>query len=572
MATLQRYLPSAPSQLLGHILDRPELVAAVRELPGTTLWRLIERVGLEDCGELIALASSEQLEAMFDADLWGPDASGFEDRFDPQRFLLWLQLMGEAGDDALARRLCALPLDLLTLAVHRLVLVIDMDALLACLAGARDEAGEIERALENSTYEEWEEFRLIARDADAWADVWNALLLLDREHHAHLRGILERCCAMSTEYINGQGGLYEVLTSDEMLESDALAEREDRRAQLGFVSRGDAHSFLELARSGQVTGERDPITAAYFRAIDAPEQTARAAGVRRLTASAGGADLDGLLQLIAMSDPDAGERRSAPRVLPRSNAPQPAQVKRPGAGAKARASGPQQPQPRRRSGTRKRAVQTQELAPRGPVISRANRELSAKIPLVEALAALASEHPTAHGARMEELGYLANVLLAGCMRAGSKLRPVEALEAAVATCNLGLELWERAELPPGRESAAQLLQHVSCDRLFRVAWSALQRELVQPARSLLAQRCPRLHADTARRAQKLVQGGAASALRTLCDASELGLDEETFEVLLALAEAAPWLAPTKTRADGRPWLASRADLERCRALLRAVAR
>jgi hypothetical protein len=45
-----------------------------------------------------------------------------------------------------------------------------------------------------------------ARDADVWDDVWSALLSLDRDHYDRLRAILEQCCAMSMEYISGQGG------------------------------------------------------------------------------------------------------------------------------------------------------------------------------------------------------------------------------------------------------------------------------------------------------------------------------------------------------------------------------
>src|SRR5207244_3133675 len=113
-----------------------------------------------------------------------------------------------------------------------------------------EEAEQIERALETSVFEEWEEFRLIARDPDVWDDVWNALLSLDRDHHDRLRAILEQCCTMSTEYISGQGGLFQVLTSAEMLEGDVGATRDDRRVAEGFVSPADARAFLELARQG----------------------------------------------------------------------------------------------------------------------------------------------------------------------------------------------------------------------------------------------------------------------------------------------------------------------------------
>jgi Family of unknown function (DUF6178) len=51
------------------ILEQPELVSAVRELPAPVLSKLIDRIGLEDSGELVALATTEQLERMFD-DTW----------------------------------------------------------------------------------------------------------------------------------------------------------------------------------------------------------------------------------------------------------------------------------------------------------------------------------------------------------------------------------------------------------------------------------------------------------------------------------------------------------------------
>ncbi len=597
---LQRY-PLAPSQLLSRILDRPELVSAVRELPAATLSRLIDRVGLEDCGELIALATTEQLEAMFDEDLWRADASGFEERFDPQRFALWLQVMAEAGDEFLARRLCELPLDLLTLAVNRLVLVIDMDALLNCLAGARDEAGQIESALEHATAEEWEEFRLIARDLEAWEEVWNALLLLDREHHERLRGILERCCAMSTEYINGQGGLYEVLTSDEMLENDALAERDDRRATQGYVSLGDARGFLELARGGgQALAERDPITAAYFRALDTTSVGGQAAArTRRLTGSGSGADVEALMRLIAASDSEPGARRGdGQRVLRGSTENRARLPVRAAVGKEAQlADAAPERRNRARRGTAKAgksstrrhasasdgqsggaaagaAGSRQVLGVEQPSALEVAGAIPTKGPLAAALTALSSADLGAHTARLEELGYLANVLIAGCKHEGRKLRPVEALEAAISTCNLGLELWERPERPRGVESDTRLLQQVGCDRLFRVAWPALQREVVQVAARTLMQRCANLDAGRARQVHSLIKDDSVSSLGSVCDASELELDEETFDALLALAEALPWQTPLHSAADAAdasPWIASSADFARARQRLAELA-
>ena len=266
MTSIARTNVPTATRLLMRILERPGLVAAVRELPGAVLGKLIDRIGLEDAGELVALASTAQLERVFDDDLWRAERAGGDETFRPERFVLWLRVIAEAGEDHLVERLCELPQDLIALAVHRLVLVLDMDVVAEQLGWAGKEAEPIADALDDSTFEEWEEFRVIARDRDAWEDVWGALVSLDRDHHDRLRAILEQCCAMSTEYISGQGGLFQVLTADEMLESDVAAERDDRRVAEGFISPADARAFLELARRGGGEG-RDPITRAYFRGL-----------------------------------------------------------------------------------------------------------------------------------------------------------------------------------------------------------------------------------------------------------------------------------------------------------------
>ena len=76
-----------------------------------------------------------------------------------------------------------------------------------------------------------------------------------------------------------------------------------------------------------------------------------------------------------------------------------------------------------------------------------------------ALAALSVRDEAAHGERMRELSYLANVLVAGCSVRGRRMRPLEAAEAALATCNLGLERLgggepRAAATPPQTSSSA----------------------------------------------------------------------------------------------------------------------
>src|SRR5690349_15377716 len=116
MKSLSRHDELPSTQLLLRILERPGLVAAVRELPGAVLGKLIDRIGLEDAGELVALASTEQLERVFDDDLWRADRAGADETFRPERFALWLRVMADAGEEALVERLCELPQGLVALA------------------------------------------------------------------------------------------------------------------------------------------------------------------------------------------------------------------------------------------------------------------------------------------------------------------------------------------------------------------------------------------------------------------------------------------------------------------------
>ena len=416
-ALVRRTQPASSTQLLMRILDRPELVAAVRELPAPVLGSLIDRVGLEDAGELVALASSEQLQGVFDQDLWRAAAPGEDEQFRPERFALWLEIMLEGGEAFLIEQLCALPCDLLTLAVHRLVLVVDMDALGQQFIEPSDYQQRLERSLDAALFEEWEEFRLLSRDPMCWDMVWFALLALDRDHHDVLRAILEHCCALSAEYIEERGGLHEVLTSEEMLEGDVAAEREDRRTAEGFVAPADARSFLELARRGEQLERRDPMTNAYLRSR-AGEKPARP--IESTTARASGAklpfpaaDVSRLVDLL----------EDASVVAP----PRPPPLA-------ALTAGPDM----------------------------ANAEKPVQL-LQAALIELRLQDEPIFSQRIEELGYLANVLIAGS--SGRRPRPVEALEQAIATCNTGLERALGADKSLAR--AVVLLKKTPTDQLFR---------------------------------------------------------------------------------------------------------
>jgi hypothetical protein len=438
MISLNRHHVPSSSALLMRILERPELVSAVRELPGQVLGKLIDRIGLEDAGELVALASSAQLERMFDDDLWKAAQPGDDETFRPDRFALWLRVMQEGGEDFLIQRLCGLPGDLLTLAVHRLVLVVDMDELAAHYLGPSEELDQMERALDTALCEEWEEFRLISRDPSVWDEIWNALVSLDRDHHQRLRAILEQCCAMATEYISGQGGLFQVLTSEEMLESDMAAEREDRRAAEGYVAPADARSFLELARRGAGGEERDPITRAYFRQLEEPR--AEKPSVKRRSASSQAS------QLAAASATNELLRLLEDAEIVGATVQQP---------LAALTAGSKQAQAGVRPAGKKQAGQKRMTKPARPA------------PLFErALTDLRERDPVLFSRRVEELGYLVNVWMAGSEHDGRRPRPMEALEAALRTCEAGLKTHLTAKQMKSAQVLA-VLTKVPADTLFR---------------------------------------------------------------------------------------------------------
>jgi hypothetical protein len=272
--TLERSLPGA-RRLLARILDEPNLAEQIQALPAPVLGRLVDRVGLEDAGEIVALATTEQLARVFDDDLWQSDGPGQDPRFDAERFTLWLEVLLEAGDAFVAARLAELPEDFLTLAFHRQVLVLDLATQMATL-GRRD-AEMADKALSSRLCEDLDEFLVVSKRTDGWDAVLAALLALDRDHHHLVTGILERCCTLSADDIDDAGGLYEVLSSEEMLEEDVAAARADRRAEEGFVAPSSAAAFLALARRGGGTAERDPLTRAWFREL-VPRRPAPARG------------------------------------------------------------------------------------------------------------------------------------------------------------------------------------------------------------------------------------------------------------------------------------------------------
>ncbi|PTL82013.1 DUF6178 family protein [Vitiosangium sp. GDMCC 1.1324] len=457
MTTSQLLKGPGTRSLLYRILESPEQVSALQHLPPPTLARLIHHVGLEDAGELVALATTQQLARIFDEDLWRSTRPGREERFDAERFGLWLEVLLEMGADRAAARLAEMDEDFVTFALSGQLLVLDLDMLtmdrLRSAEGQEDEA-LVDKALESSLSHELDRFLLISRKPESWDAVLSVLVALDESHHELLTRLLERCCHHASEYIEDNGGLYAVLTTAEQLETDVAQAREERREREGFVAPADAAAFLGLARSGRV-GE-DPITRGYARA----QQEASRVSPSGMEGAPHGRPVSTQPLLHLLQEAEVLTTQSPTALL--------------GAGGDA--------------GTHASATT-----------------------LREALDWLQGEAPEALSRCTQELGYLSNVLVSGCGHSGRALRALEAAQVAIATCNLGMEV--HPEIGSDRSRAGGLIAREGLVPCFGRGWRVLHEDVVMwSARAFdaaLTRRVPAGRGDASRARTELARDIAA---------------------------------------------------------------
>jgi hypothetical protein len=410
---LQPVRPSRPTSLLTQLIEAPDLVQQVRELPTESFAALVRAVGVEDAGEIVALATTEQLVAAFDEDLFVNDRPGEREAFDPERFAVWLEVLLEAGDAVAAGRVAELSEDFVTQALASQVLVLDNEALMLRMDGGGADARMADKALQSALCEEIDGYLLISRRHEGWDAVLTLILALDRDHRALLERVLDRCSDAASELVEDLEALTTVLTQEASLAEDVEAEREDRRSREGHVEPRQARAFLALARTPDAASDpaaRDPLTRAYFRQLE--RHVAPAPGRAGPTPR----PVRELLGHVAADAPGL-----APLPTPRSTGIQ------------------------------------------------------------EALRRLGETDPAVLRERVEELAYLANVLVAGAEIDGRRFRPAEAAEAVLATVELGAEREalaarsgsRRAAGSATRDELAAVLRGTGADRLFRRASAEL---------------------------------------------------------------------------------------------------
>ncbi len=433
--------PKRPANLLNRILDSPGLVKLVQDLPPPVLTRLVRHIGLEDAAEIVAMATGEQLNRVFDEDLWFGPQPGEEEIFDAGRFILWLEVLFDAGLESAMEKIVRFDEDLITLALSRHILVLDMDALAVRMAGYDhgDKTDLVEKAFESALSLEFDGYLVIARPYCGWDTVSTLLVELNQADEAMLDRLLRQCARLSTEYIEDNGGLYDVLTSEEMLAADLAGERLERRQQAGYVTPTSAAAFLEHARSrtlAQHVAQKqwDYDTRRYFKSL-----STGAAGIG--------------IPSTACPDPvDGVERQRFRELLQEAEIIEPPSVQK-------------------------------QLTFDGPDPE--------QMPLARAMQALRGVGRQTYGRRLSEVTYLANVLMTGCPIRGRRFRPVEAAEAATATCQLGAEHLTGLCLTDAQDGYVANLTGLLVDtdmvRLFNCGWRILHERVGMPAARSLAE-------------------------------------------------------------------------------------
>ncbi len=417
-----------PQQFLTSLFEEPGFIKIIRGMDSNLLRKLINHVGLEDAGEIIAFATTRQLENIFDADLWKSDEPGKEEMFDSDRFAIWLNIMVDISDSFAAGKLMALDEDLVTLALCKHIWVIDMETLVLRMTNSDRSVQDdlADKVLENFLSVELDEYYIISRNYQSWDAIVSVLLELDRKDHSFLYNLLERICCISTEYIEDNDGLYNVLTSEEMLECDIAADRENRRDIQGFVSPSTAVTFLGMAQMTSLqeiekseTG--DYITRSYF---------------------------DRMRHKIAGNNNAIFQHNSDKMPVY----------------------------------SKKLAGFYEKLQEAGILIAPdqislpdyGNEDTGADSLTSQAIRIIRKQQPDFYTQCLMELNYLANILIAGYPAGNRRLRPMEAAEKVVLVCDLGLEymLGNKTSVKSVSlvHQAVDFLKHENFVKVFRAGW------------------------------------------------------------------------------------------------------
>ena len=414
----------SPRSLLARVSETAHLARAVPRLPAELLHGLVQRCGLEECGELLAMATTEQVAAVLDLDLWRADQPGTDERFDASRFCAWLEMFAESSPAAAARRLAEMDADLVIAGFAPQITVFDPGVFEPTAEGGDGGEVRIRAVLERGLHCEVGGYTVVAKVPDSWDTIVAVLLDLSEQHPDSFHRVMRGCRRLSNSDPEVDG-LDDLLLDSEQGLFDLALGREGRREVKGYVTPAQAFAFLESSRQLRLAQDGpppvSPVFAAYLRAAGwSPEPHERPESRPMLGAGDLATEHESAAAVAAVVGMlrDAGVLPTEPRAL---------------------LSGPKEDAPRNRL-------------------------------LQEHMRFVSERNDSAFSSRRQELAFLANVVVAGGSLQARPLTPVEATEAVAATCNLGLENW------PRQWGASHDLTTV-----FQVGWSVLHRNVSMSA-------------------------------------------------------------------------------------------
>jgi hypothetical protein len=411
--------------LLDRLIEVPLIAEVVPRLPPETLHGLIDRCGLEACGALMALATPAQVAHVLDLDLWRRSEAGLDEQFDADRFGVWLEVLVDQGADVAARLIERLDIDLVAAGLAQHARIFDI----ATLEGyVTTDGTEIPAVIEpdGGLACDIAGRRLIARRPDAWDAIVAVLAELHASYPVAFVRLMHACSRLSHSRPE-LDGLDALLGRGAQWLFDLADARARRREAHGFASPAQARAFLETSRrvrldaGGRPTGTipRPPVT---------PDARAPADGPRE--AEAGDMAARAAATLVFDLLRDEGVVAAPPRAL------------------------------------------LEGALAQGSSVARLHAHMQEVF----------ARDPMAAAARQEELAWLANVLVAGGRIDARAFTAREASDAAIATCNLGLESWPAAWRDDG-PLADDFLVGQDLVTVFQVGWTVLHDDVCVAAAS-----------------------------------------------------------------------------------------
>ncbi len=491
--------------LLDRILNTPQLALVVPRLQPELLHRVIQSCGLEDCGELVALATPEQLTRVFDLDLWRAAQPCLDEQFDADRFGLWLEVLMENGATVAAQKLAEIEVDLVIAGLAQHAHVYDR----AAVTPYETTDGELIdaiRVVDDGLTFDVGGCLIVARRADSWEAIIAVLISLDAEYPDYFHQVMQGCRELSNSMPESDG-LDDLLPDGDQAMFDLAVDRERRREKQGYVTPAQARAFLQMSRQLRLGSDAmpppNPVARAYFQALDETTAAdARSAPGRISAGSETPAASDGSAESVAVVFDlllDAGILAQPSRPLL--------------AGSEAHA----------------------------PRLGRIHWHMQFVLDCDQ----------DAYSAREKELAYLANTLMAGCSIQARPFSVQEASDAAIAVCNLGLENWPRHWLPAKATALPDsfLVNH-DLVNVFQVGWKVLHVEVSMYAaeeliRVLTSLRCDDREIQTGLDALRIEmarqwQAGTPWRARDELDVIAI-LDMPAWTALLALIDECPVL-------------------------------